>query len=169
MKVRDDPVKNSSINNIFSSFWFTYRCYSNCEEFVIKCIVHCKGPQVLTSGWICRQALADMSCSADSILLAGPDVGGPYGPYRQSDRTEIYNKLVQDLMERDLVFPCFCTEEELEQSKKESEAKHLPPIYRGKWAKASKEVIRSLLSRCPQLYFRPLPHSLAAWIRAELA
>ena len=67
-------------------------------------------------------------------------MGGPHGPYRQSDRTEIYNKLVQELVKKDLAFPCFCTDAELEQQKKDAEAKHIPPIYRGKWAKASKEV-----------------------------
>ena len=45
-------------------------------------------------------------------FCVGPDLGGPHGPYRQSDRTEIYNKLVQELVDRDLAFPCFCTDEE---------------------------------------------------------
>lgn len=77
-------------------------------------------------------------------MIAGPDVGGPHGPYRQSERTEIYDKLVQELVDRDLAFPCFCTDEEIEQSREEAEKLGLPPVYRGKWATASKEV-RSLL------------------------
>ncbi|HNU67619.1 MAG TPA: glutamate--tRNA ligase [Myxococcota bacterium] len=43
----------------------------------------------------------------------GPDVGGPLGPYRQSERTEIYRKHVRDLIDLGFAYPCFCTPEEL--------------------------------------------------------
>jgi glutamyl/glutaminyl-tRNA synthetase len=44
----------------------------------------------------------------------GPDKDGGVGPYRQSERTEIYKKMGQQLMEGGHAYPCFCTEEELE-------------------------------------------------------
>ena len=43
----------------------------------------------------------------------GPDVGGPYGPYRQSERTEIYRKHAQLLLDRGQAYKCFATPEEL--------------------------------------------------------
>ncbi|MDE3055182.1 MAG: glutamate--tRNA ligase [Verrucomicrobiota bacterium] len=43
----------------------------------------------------------------------GPDVGGPYGPYRQSERTEIYQKYAYELVERGYAYKCFATPEEL--------------------------------------------------------
>lgn len=43
----------------------------------------------------------------------GPDVGGPFGPYRQSERTEIYQKHVADLLNQGKAYKCFCTAEEL--------------------------------------------------------
>lgn len=43
----------------------------------------------------------------------GPDVGGPYGPYRQSERTEIYRKYVYDLVKAGKAYKCFATPEEL--------------------------------------------------------
>ena len=43
----------------------------------------------------------------------GPDVGGPYGPYRQSERTEIYRKHAYELLERGKAYKCFATEQEL--------------------------------------------------------
>ncbi len=43
----------------------------------------------------------------------GPDVGGPYGPYRQSERTEIYQKYAYELLERGKAYKCFATAEEL--------------------------------------------------------
>ncbi len=43
----------------------------------------------------------------------GPDIGGPYGPYRQSERTEIYRKCVYELLDRGQAYKCFATPEEL--------------------------------------------------------
>ena len=40
----------------------------------------------------------------------GPDVGGPYGPYRQSERKDMYNKYVDQLVEAGVAYPCFCTD-----------------------------------------------------------
>lgn len=72
---------------------------------------------------------------------AGPDIGGPHAPYRQSERTEIYNRLVDELVQKDLAFPCFCSDEEIDESRREAERDGLPPIYRGRWANATPEVI----------------------------
>ena len=75
-----------------------------------------------------------------SLITLGPDIGGPHAPYRQSERTEIYNKLVDELVEKDLAFPCFCSDEEIDESRREAERDSLPPIYRGRWANATAEV-----------------------------
>jgi glutamyl-tRNA synthetase len=45
----------------------------------------------------------------------GPDVGGPYGPYRQSERFDIYKKYAYDLLEQKKAYKCFCTAEDLEE------------------------------------------------------
>ncbi|KXZ47875.1 hypothetical protein GPECTOR_32g488 [Gonium pectorale] len=77
----------------------------------------------------------------------GPDVGGPCGPYRQSERTAIYKEQVDKLVAAGKAYPCFCTDEELEAMKKEAEEKKLPPIYRGKWASASKEEVEEAMAK----------------------
>ena len=46
------------------------------------------------------------------------DVGGEYGPYRQSERNDIYQKYYNELLEKGLAYKCYCTEEELEQNVK---------------------------------------------------
>ena len=51
----------------------------------------------------------------------GPDCGGPYGPYRQSERTEIYQKYAQILLQRGTAYKCFATAEELAQMRQEAE------------------------------------------------
>lgn len=45
----------------------------------------------------------------------GPDVGGPYGPYRQSERYDIYRVYCQQLLDNGKAYKCFCTPEELEE------------------------------------------------------
>ena len=47
----------------------------------------------------------------------GPDIGGPYGPYRQMERLAIYKKYIQELIDKGLAYYCYCTEEELEEQR----------------------------------------------------
>jgi len=83
----------------------------------------------------------------------GPDVGGPYGPYRQSERKELYKQYVDRLVADGVAYPCFCTDEELEAMKAEAEANKLPPVYRGKWATASaEEVATEMAKETPHCY-----------------
>jgi len=49
----------------------------------------------------------------------GPDRGGPYGPYRQSERTEIYREHVERLVSTGHAYPCFCSRERLEELRAE--------------------------------------------------
>lgn len=49
----------------------------------------------------------------------GPDVGGPYGPYRQSERSEIYREHAELLMQRGRAYRCFCTAERLDRMRDE--------------------------------------------------
>ncbi len=57
--------------------------------------------------------------------------GGPYKPYRQSERLDIYKKNAEELVEKGHAYYCFCTQERLEQMRKDQEAHHLPPMYDG--------------------------------------
>lgn len=60
------------------------------------------------------------------------DVGGEYGPYRQTERIDIYNKYAQDLMDRGLAYPCYCTEEELAAEREDQANRGETPKYSGK-------------------------------------
>lgn len=60
------------------------------------------------------------------------DVGGNYGPYRQTERLDLYRPLVQDLLDRGLAYRCYCTEEELEKEREEQMARGETPRYSGK-------------------------------------
>ncbi len=62
----------------------------------------------------------------------GPDVGGPYAPYRQSDRLAIYREHAERLVSEGKAYLCFCTPEELERDREQKLAAQQPPIYSGK-------------------------------------
>lgn len=69
----------------------------------------------------------------------GPDVGGDYGPYRQSERLNIYLPLIDKLLEEDKAYKCYCTEEELEAEREEQRAQGIMPHYSGKCAHLTEE------------------------------
>ncbi|MCI9182076.1 MAG: glutamate--tRNA ligase [Acholeplasmatales bacterium] len=60
---------------------------------------------------------------------------GNYGPYKQSERSEIYNTCIKHLIEMGRAYPCFCSAEELQELRKEQEARKEIPGYYGKYAK----------------------------------
>jgi glutamyl-tRNA synthetase len=79
--------------------------------------------------------------SEDDILAAlkwlhlewdeGPDKGGPYGPYRQSERSAIYQDHVKVLLDKGHAFHCFCTAERLDEVRKQQTAAKQQPGYDG--------------------------------------
>lgn len=71
----------------------------------------------------------------------GPDVGGPYGPYRQSDRKDLYKPYVEKIVDAGHGFRCFCTPERLEQMRAAQRAAGLPPKYDGHCLNLSAEEV----------------------------
>jgi glutamyl-tRNA synthetase len=61
----------------------------------------------------------------------GPDIGGPVGPYRQSERTDLYRTHAEDLVEHGAAYPCFCTRERLDALRAEQKTKKLNFGYDG--------------------------------------
>ncbi len=61
----------------------------------------------------------------------GPDIGGPAAPYSQSQRGEYYRQLYAQLQALDQAYPCYCTAEDLELSRKLQRMAGQPPRYAG--------------------------------------
>jgi glutamyl-tRNA synthetase len=61
----------------------------------------------------------------------GPDVGGPYGPYRQTERLEIYREHARVLVEKNHAYPCFCSPERLEKMRQEQKERKETSGYDG--------------------------------------
>ena len=47
----------------------------------------------------------------------GPEVGGPYAPYVQSERQEMYSTYLQQLLDKDLIYPCYCSRAEIARAR----------------------------------------------------
>ncbi|MDQ0233010.1 glutamate--tRNA ligase [Metabacillus malikii] len=72
------------------------------------------------------------------------DTGGEYGPYRQSERNDIYKKYYEELLAKNLAYKCYCTEEELEKEREEQMSRGETPQYSGKHANLSEEEQKEL-------------------------
>jgi len=76
----------------------------------------------------------------------GPDVGGEFGPYIQSDRQEIYQKYAEELVERGAAYYCFCKKDRLEQMRSEAEKKGQVAKYDKHCLSLSKEEVRARIA-----------------------
>lgn len=71
----------------------------------------------------------------------GPDCGGPYGPYRQSERLDIYREYTQKLVDSGHAYACFCTAERLDRVRAEQKAQNLTTRYDGHCRNLSKDEV----------------------------
>ena len=79
--------------------------------------------------------LKNYGIKIDEGMISENDWIGEYGPYIQSKRKEIYQTFAKHLIMNDLAYPCFCTEEDLENIRKEQESIKDRIGYYGKWAR----------------------------------
>lgn len=76
----------------------------------------------------------------------GPDVGGEFGPYKQSERLELYKKSIQVLLDSGHAYYCFCTTERLQEMRKQQQAEKKQPKYDRFCRTLSAEEIQSRIS-----------------------
>ena len=80
-------------------------------------------------------ALNDFDVSPDEGMVSEEEWNGNYGPYKQSLRKEIYQSYAKFLLEQGKAYPCFCSQEELNEIRAKQEAAKIRPGYYGAWAK----------------------------------
>ena len=90
----------------------------------------------------------------------GPDVGGPHGPYRQSERMEIYRQYAEQLVAQDQAFYCFMTAQELADEREAQLAAGEPPRYAGASLNLSEAEVQAKLDQ-------GLPHVIRMKIPTE--
>lgn len=110
----------------------------------------------------------------------GPDVGGRFGPYVQSQRVDVYQPYFQKLLEAQRAYACYCTPEELAERRRQMEATGLPPRYDGRCRRlteAERERLESegrpscLRFRMPEsgsVAFEDLVHGPKTWENSAL-
>ena len=81
------------------------------------------------------EGLDRFGIAIDEGFISGTEQKGEYGPYKQSERAEIYQTYVKELIRQGLAYPCFCTAEELEAVRNIQESEKLRTGYYGKYAK----------------------------------
>lgn len=80
--------------------------------------------------WATQQAIDDLKWLGVD-WDEGPDVGGPHGPYVQTERLEHYRIALQRLIEANLVFPCTCTRKDIQSAGSAPHFDHEPAVYPG--------------------------------------
>jgi glutamyl-tRNA synthetase len=86
----------------------------------------------------------------------GPEVGGPYGPYLQSQRQDSYAEWVRRFLDEGHAYPCYATPEELEALRVEQKARGVPPGYDNRGRRLTREQIAAYEAegRKPAIRFR---------------
>lgn len=84
------------------------------------------------------------------------DIGGGYGPYRQTERLDIYSQYWQQLIDQGLAYRCYCTEEELEREREEQTERGETPRYSGQHRNLTEEQRQAFEAegRVPSIRFR---------------
>lgn len=96
----------------------------------------------------------------------GPEVGGPHGPYWQSQRQEIYDRYYKKLEQDERAYPCFCTDQELALNRKIQLSRGQAPRYPGTCRNLSKEDVakRIAAGEKPALRFKVPENALIEFV-----
>ena len=93
------------------------------------------------------QALNDFGIVPDEGMVSETEGKGNYGPYRQSQRKEIYQSYAKYLISQGKAYPCFCTPENVEEIRAKQEAAKIRPGYYGVWAKCRNVTVEEAIKR----------------------
>ena len=92
-------------------------------------------------------SLKDFGFEPDEGMISENEGKGNYGPYKQSQRKEIYQAYAKYLIEQGKAYPCFCTPEDVEEIRAKQEAAKIRPGYYGVWAKCRTIPVEEAMKR----------------------
>ncbi|OGL57107.1 glutamate--tRNA ligase, partial [Candidatus Shapirobacteria bacterium RIFOXYB1_FULL_38_38] len=88
----------------------------------------------------------------------GPDIGGPFGPYTQTERLDIYQKYIKELLESGHAYHCFCTQDRLNEVRATQKAAKKVPKYDRHCLNLSKdEIQKNLDNKIPYVIRMKIP------------
>lgn len=92
-------------------------------------------------------SLKDFGFEPDEGMISENEGKGNYGPYKQSQRKEIYQAYAKYLIEQGKAYPCFCTPEDVEKIRAKQETAKIRPGYYGVWAKCRTIPVEEAMKR----------------------
>ena len=92
-------------------------------------------------------SLKDFAIEPDEGMISETEGKGEYGPYKQSQRKEIYQAYAKYLIEQGKAYPCFCTPEDGEAMRAKQEAAKVRPGYYGVWAKCRNNTVEEMVEK----------------------
>lgn len=99
----------------------------------------------------------------------GPEIGGEYGPYIQSQRGSIYREYIKEILDKDGAYPCFCSAERLEKMRAQQQEQKLPPRYDRTCRDLDPETVKARISAGEKYVIRQkLPLSGEVVVHDEL-
>ncbi|MDE7213072.1 MAG: hypothetical protein K2N42_00660, partial [Anaeroplasmataceae bacterium] len=121
--------------SLFVSFLDCYYAHQSGGVFYIRLEDTDTKREIAGSGESLIEQLKAFDVIPDEGYISDSKEIGNYGPYKQSNRSEIYNTCIKHLIEMGRAYPCFCSAEELQALRQEQEARKEIPGYYGKYAK----------------------------------
>src|SRR5260370_39712093 len=142
VRIAPSPTGDPHVGTAYIGLINDIYARQRCDKFVLRIEDRDRARFVATSEQEIFNSLRWLGLTWDE----GPDVGGPHGPYRQSERTEIYREHCDLLLANGTAYRCFCTAEELEAARKQLMAAKLPPRYPGTCRLLSAETVEAKLA-----------------------
>ncbi|MDE6583921.1 MAG: glutamate--tRNA ligase, partial [Anaeroplasmataceae bacterium] len=121
--------------SLFTSFLDCYYAHQSGGVFYIRLEDTDTKREIAGSGESLIEQLKAFDVIPDEGYISDSKEIGNYGPYKQSNRSLIYNTCIKHLIEMGRAYPCFCSAEELQALRQEQEARKEIPGYYGKYAK----------------------------------
>lgn len=140
-RIAPSPTGFPHIGTIYQSLFDYAYAQQNNGQFVVRIEDTDRARYVEGS----EKVIYDSLNWFDLVSDEDPIKGGPYGPYRQSERLDIYKKYALELVEKGHAYYCFCTKERLEQMRADQQAKKELPMYDKHCRNLSVDVVKKNL------------------------
>lgn len=128
------PTGFMHIGNLFSAFISERVAHTTGGVFYVRIEDTDKKREVEGGVSGILRDLAAFGCTVDEGVVSENEEKGAYGPYRQSNRKEIYHIFAKSLVEKGFAYPCFCSAETLDEVRKTQEAEKKTTGYYGEYA-----------------------------------
>lgn len=135
------PTGYMHIGNLRTALFTYIIAKKNGGDFILRIEDTDQGRYVEGATEVIYKTLRDCGLNWDE----GPDVGGPVGPYIQSERMGMFKKYAVELVEKGEAYYCFCDKERLEEVKAIQEASGIMPMYDRHCRNLSKEEVQTKL------------------------